>query len=203
LYMNEPIEREGLLYQEDELRRYFELPDSEPDAILSVCDTKDRGTDYCAMPIVYQYGNDYYVDEFICDNSNPEIVEARLIDVLLRHRVHFSRFESNSAGGRVAQKIQEGVKAKGGKTKITTKYTTANKETKIIVNSPWVKEHCLFKDNSIIKIDKEYKRALNFLCTYTMAGKNRNDDIPDAMAQFAEFAQSLVGNKIEVFQRPF
>ena len=203
LYMNQPIERDGQLYNEDELRRYFELPDSEPDAILSVCDTKDRGTDFCAMPIVYQYGQDFYVDEIICDNGNPEVVEARLVDALLRHKVQLSRFESNSAGGRVAQKIQEGVKEKGGRTNITTKYTTANKETKIIVNSPWVKEHCLFKDNSVIKNNKEYKKALNFLCTYTMAGKNKNDDIPDAFAQLSEFAQSLSGSKVEVFYRPF
>jgi hypothetical protein len=94
------------------------------------------------------------------------------------------------------------VKAKGGHTKITTKYTTANKETKIIVNSPWVKEHCLFKDNSVIT-DKEYKKALNFLCTYTMASKNKNDDIPDVFAQLSEFAQSLEGNKVSVFKRPF
>lgn len=202
LYMNQPIEREGLLYQEDELRRYFELPDGEPDAIISVCDTKDRGTDYCGMPIVYQYGQDFYVEKIICDNSNPEIVETRLVMALLEHKVHLSRFESNSAGGRVAQKVQEQVKAKGGHTKITTKYTTANKETKIIVNSPWVKEHCLFKDNSVIN-DKEYKRAMNFLCTYTMAGKNKNDDIPDCFAQLSEFAQSLEGNKVTVFKRPF
>ena len=202
LYMNQPIEREGLLYQEDELRRYFELPDGEPDAILSVCDTKDRGTDYCGMPIVYQYGQDFYVEQIICDNSNPEIVETRLVMALLEHKVQLSRFESNSAGGRVAQKVQEQVKSKGGRTKITTKYTTANKETKIIVNSPWVKEHCLFKDNSVIT-DKEYKKALNFLCTYTMAGKNKNDDIPDVFAQLSEFAQSLEGNKVSVFKRPF
>ena len=202
LYMNQPIEREGLLYQEDELRRYFELPDGEPDAILSVCDTKDRGTDYCGMPIVYQYGRDFYVEHIICDNSNPEIVETRLVMALLEHKVQLSRFESNSAGGRVAQKVQEQVKAKGGHTKITTKYTTANKETKIIVNSPWVKEHCLFKDNSVVT-DKEYKRALNFLCTYSMAGKNKHDDIPDVFAQLSEFAQSLEGNKVMVFQRPF
>lgn len=202
LYMNQPIEREGLLYQEDELRRYFELPDGEPDAIISICDTKDRGTDYCSMPIAYQYGQDYYIEKIICDNSNPEIVETRLVMALLEHTVQLSRFESNSAGGRVAQKVQEQVKAKGGRTKITTKYTTANKETKIIVNSPWVKEHCLFKDNSVIT-DKEYKRALNFLCTYTMAGKNKNDDIPDGFAQLSEFAQSLEGNKVTVFQRPF
>lgn len=202
LYMNQPIEREGLLYQEDELRRYFELPEGEPDAIISVCDTKDRGTDYCGMPIAYQYGQDFYIEKIICDNSNPEIVETRLVMALLEHKVHMSRFESNSAGGRVAQKVQEQVKAKGGRTKITTKYTTSNKETKIIVNSPWVKEHCLFKDNSVIT-DKEYKKALNYLCTYTMAGKNKNDDIPDAFAQLSEFAQSLEGNKVVIFQKPF
>ena len=203
LYMNQPIEREGLLYAEDELRRYFELPDGEPDAILSVCDTKDRGKDYCAMPIVYQYGNDYYVEKIICDNSNPEVVETRLVMELMAHKVHFSRFESNSAGGRVAQKVQEQIKAKGGRTKITTKYTTSNKETKIMVNSPFIKEHCLFKDDSVIGSDKEYRKAMQFLCSYTMSGKNKFDDIPDAFAQLSEFIQSLVGNKIEVFQRPF
>ena len=203
LYMNQPIEREGLLYAENELRRYFELPEGEPDAILSVCDTKDRGKDYCAMPIVYQYGNDYYVEKIVCDNSNPEVVETRLVMELIAHKVHLSRFESNSAGGRVAQKVQEQVKAKGGKTKITTKYTTTNKETKIIVNSPFIKERCLFKDDSVIGSDKEYRRAMQFLCSYTMSGKNKFDDVVDAFAQLSEFIQSLSGNKIEVFKRPF
>ena len=203
LYLNQPIEREGQLYSEDELRRYFELPDGEPDAILSVCDTKDRGKDYCAMPIAYQYGNDFYIEKIICDNSNPEVVETRLVMELIAHKVQLSRFESNSAGGRVAQKVQEQVKAKGGNTKITTKYTTSNKETKIIVNSPFVKEHCLFKDDSVIGTDKEYRRAMQFLCSYTMAGKNKNDDIPDAFAQLSEFIQSLSGSKVEIIKRPF
>lgn len=77
--MNEPIEREGLLYHEDELRRYFDLPNQEPDAILAVCDTKDRGSDYCVMPIAYQYGQDFYIEDFVCDNSNPDIVDGRLV----------------------------------------------------------------------------------------------------------------------------
>lgn len=203
LYMNQPIEREGLLYAESELRRYFELPDGEPDAILSVCDTKDKGKDYCAMPIAYQYGNDYYIEKIVCDNSNPEVVETRLVMEMLSHKVQLSRFESNSAGGRVAQKVQEQIKAKGGNTKITTKYTTSNKETKIIVNSPFIKEHCLFKDDTVIGSDKEYRKALQFLCSYTMAGKNKHDDIPDAFAQLSEFIQSLTGFKVEVFKRPF
>lgn len=203
LYMNQPIEREGQLYNEDELRRYFELPDGKPDAILFVCDTKDKGTDYCVMPICYQYGNDFYCEDVVCDNSNPEVVEARLVSKLLQHKAQMGQFESNSAGGKVAEKVQKDVKEAGGIAKITTKYTTQQKETKIIVNSPWVKDHVLFKDNSVIKKDKEYRRMLNFLCGYTMAGKNKHDDVPDAWAMFAEYVQQLEGNKVEVFRRPF
>lgn len=203
LYMNEPIEREGILYYENELRRYFELPDGEPDAIISVCDTKDKGSDYCVMPIAYKYGNDYYIEDFVCDNSNPDVVEARLVQKLLEHNVHMSRFESNSAGGKIAQKVQECVKNKGGRTKITTKYTTENKETKIIVNAGFAKEHFLFKDKTLYKDDKEYARAMKFLCGYSMAGKNKHDDVPDAIAMLVIYAESFESGKIEVFHRPF
>lgn len=203
LYMNQPIEREGLLYSEDELRRYFELPDAEPDAILAVCDPKDKGSDYCVMPVAYQYGPNFYIDAVICDNSNPKVVEPRLANLLTSRGVHMARFESNQAGGRIAENVQKMVKDAGGKTKITTKYTTANKDTKIIVNSPWVIEHCLFKDNSTIGSDKEYRRFLQFLCGYTMAGRNKYDDVPDAMAMLSEYIQSFALNKVEIVKRPF
>lgn len=203
LFMNEPVEREGQLYPEDELRRYFELPDGEPDAILSVCDTKDRGSDYCVMPIAYKYGENYYIDSVICDNSAPNIVETRLVTALVDNDVQMSQFESNAAGGKIAEKTQFGVKQLGGRTKIVTKYTTSNKETKIIVNSPWVKEHCLFKDKSVIKSDKEYSLFLRMLTGYTMAGRNKHDDVPDAMAQLALYCQSFNTGRVEVFQRPW
>jgi predicted phage terminase large subunit-like protein len=203
LYQNEPIEREGLLYHQDELRRYFELPEEDPDAIIGICDTKDKGTDYAFLPVAYVYGQNYYIDDCICDNGLPEIVDARLADILVRHKVNQCRFESNSAGGRVAEKVQQMVKDRGGITHITTKYTTANKETKIIVNSAWVKEHCLFKDESQYKRNSEYGKFINMLCSYTMAGKNKNDDTADGMAMLAEYAQSLGASKVEVFQRPW
>lgn len=203
LYLNVPVEREGLLFSENELRRYYELPDGEPDAIIAVCDTKDRGADYFFMPIAYQYGPDFFIDAVICDNGNPDIVEPRLVHILVERAVQLARFESNQAGGRIATSVQEKVKDHGGRCKITTKYTTSNKETKIIVNSPWVKEHCLFKDDSVIKNDKEYRRFLRFLCGYTMAGKNKFDDVPDGMAQLAEFIQSFALNKVEIVKRPF
>ncbi len=203
LFMNQPIEREGLLYHEDELRRYFDLPEREPDAILSICDTKDKGTDYAFLPVGYVFGDDYYIDDCVCDNGLPDVVDVRLSEILLRCKVKMCRFESNSAGGRVAEKIQKDIKEQHGITHITTKFTTSNKETKIIVNSAWVKEHCLFKDSTKYTNGSEYGKMMRFLCGYTMAGKNKHDDVPDGMAMFAEFAQSLRGNKVEVFKRTF
>lgn len=203
LYMNQPIEREGQLYPEEELRRYFELPEGNPDAVLAVCDTKDKGADYCFMPVVYQYGQDYYLEACVFDNGAPGIVEAQLVSLLLEHRVQLACFESNAAGGKVAEKVQGEVKSRNGITRITTRYTTANKETKIIVNSPWVKDHVLFKDNSVIKHDKVYRQMLTALCGYTMAGKNKHDDVPDGMAQLSEYVQSLLGNTATVFKRPY
>ena len=203
LYMNEPIEREGLVYSQDELRRYFELPKEEPDAIIGICDTKDKGTDYAFLPVAYVYGQDYYIDDCVCDNGLPDVVDARLTEILVRDKVKSCRFESNSAGRRIAEKIQEEVKKRNGITHITTKFTTANKETKIIVNSAWVKEHCLFKDPSMYTRKSDYGKMMGMLCSYTMAGKNKHDDVPDGMAMLAEYAQSLNGQKVEIFQRPW
>lgn len=203
LFQNEPIEREGILYNEDELRRYFELPENEPDAVVGVCDTKNKGTDYAFLPVAYTYGNDYYIDDCVCDNGLPDIVDARLADILVRDKVKMCRFESNNAGERIADKVNDLVKKQGGVCHITKKYTTSNKETKIIINSAWVKEHCLFKDKTKYEAKSDYGKMMRFLCGYTVAGKNKNDDVPDGMAMLAEFVQSLSGNKIEVFKRMF
>ena len=203
LYMNQPIEREGLLYAENELRRYFELPGREPDGIISICDTKDRGKDYAFMPIAYIYGKDYYIEDCICDNNLPNIVEPRLVNCLMKNKVQMARFEHNNAGGRIAKDIQEEIKKLGGITKITTKFTTSNKETKIIINSAFVKEHFLFKDNSLYKKKEDYGKMIDFLCSYTVTGKNKHDDVPDGMAMLSEYAQSFINNKVEIFSRPF
>lgn len=203
LYQNEPIEREGLLYSEDELRRYYELPDQDPDAIIAICDTKDTGKDYGFMPVAYLYGSDYYIEDCVCTNALAELTDACLAAVLLKNKVQSCRFESNSAGGRIADKVHNEVIARGGITHITKRFTTSNKETRIVVNAEWVKQHCLFKDKSRYAKKSQYGDMINMLCSYTMTGKNKHDDVPDGMAMFAEYAQSLSGQKVEVFKRPW
>lgn len=202
MFKNEPIEREGLLYHDEDFERYYELPTKEPDAILGICDTKDRGTDFCFLPIFYQYGDKYYWEDCAYDNGAIEIVDELCASVIIKHNPHSVQFESNSAGGRTADAINEKIKGKC-RTRITKKFTTQNKETKIIVNSGWVKEHVLIKDKSMYTPKSPYGKAVAALMSYTVAGKNPTDDVPDGMGMFAEYVAKPKTPSAQVINSPF
>ena len=203
LFLQEPIEREGRLYDPEELRRYSSLPEREPDSILAVCDTKEQGSDFAVMPIVYQYGRDYYVEDFICYNGKVEVIEEMIVDKLLKHKVNICRVESNRGGLIFAEHIAKRLKDAGGNTNIQTKWTQTNKETRIITRAVWVKQYCLFKYEQDYRPIKEYKDAMNLLFSYSMVGKNKHDDAADVMAMLADFCEGFASSRAQVFKRPW
>ena len=202
LYKSDPIEREGILYHPTELQRYIGgLPDREPDSILAICDTKDTGTDYNFLGVFYQYGNRYYLEDLVFKNIDPGTLDELNSDMLVKHHVQQAQFESNKEGSRTANEVERLVREKGGRCHITKKYTTQNKETKIIVNSSWVKEHVIFKDITEYDPKSDYGVMMSFLCSYTQLGKNKHDDAPDTLAMFAQFVDTLLGGEGQVMKR--
>ena len=201
LYMNIPVEREGRLYDPEELRYYFALPDVEPDSILAICDTKEQGDDYLAMPIFYQYGQDYYLEQWVCDNGKVEILMEKVVRSLVDRKVRLCRIESNRGGTLFAADVQKRLRELGGITTITTKWTQTNKESRIQVGSMFIKQHVLFRDDKVQ--NKEYRTAMNMVIGYTMAGKNKHDDTVDALAMFVDMIASSDVNTAVVMHRPF
>lgn len=208
LYKSDPIEREGILYHPDDLQRYIGgLPMGEPDSILAICDTKDTGTDYNFLGVFYQYGNRYYLEDLVFKNISPGTLDELNANMLVKHHVQQCQFESNKEGSRTANEVEKLVKEKGGRCHITKKYTTQNKETKIIVNSDWVKQHVYFKcpksedEENGYEIKSDYYEMLGFLCSYSQMGKNKHDDAPDALAMFALFVDQLLGGQAQVYKR--
>lgn len=202
LYKSDPIEREGILYHPTELQRYIGgLPERDPDSILAICDTKDTGTDYNFLGVFYQYGDRYYLEDLVFKNIDPGTLDELNSDMLVKHHVQQAQFESNKEGSRTANEVERLVKAKGGRCHITKKYTTQNKETKIIVNSSWVKEHVIFKDITEYEPKSDYGVMMSFLCSYTQLGKNKHDDAPDTLAMFAQFVDALLGGEGQVVKR--
>ena len=168
---------------------------------LAICDTKDTGTDYNFLGVFYQYGDRYYLEDLVFKNIDPGTLDELNSDMLVKHHVQQAQFESNKEGSRTANEVERLVKAKGGRCHITKKYTTQNKETKIIVNSSWVKEHVIFKDITEYEPKSDYGVMMSFLCSYTQLGKNKHDDAPDTLAMFAQFVDALLGGEGQVVKR--
>ena len=216
LYQQKPVEREGLLLPADELRRFYlekhhvpdgvsgytVFPKKEPDAIWGVCDTKDKGTDFESLPIAYQFGEDYYIPDVVFDDeTNYEILDDKTAAIIIRHQPHKVRFESNQAGGRIADNISKMIKGKA-RTIIEPKYTTSNKETKILVNSDWIKKHCLFLEPSEYQVKSDYGRFMENITSYTTRAKVPHDDGPDSLAMLAEFVSKPEARQSIIRQSP-
>ena len=203
IYQQEPIERDGTLFDPSELQYFTDLPEAEPDAIIAVCDTKEQGSDYCAMPVLYQYGDTFYINSFICDNGKVELVQERVAQRLVDERVKLCQIESNRGGTLFANTVRDKVKEKGGFTSISTKWTQSNKETRIQTNSAWAKSHFLFRDPTDPSTSKEYRTAMTQLCTYSMIGKVKHDDVADVIALTVDYILNRAGQRVQILKRPF
>lgn len=201
LYKQEAIEREGILYNEDELQYYFELPDEKPDAVIAVCDSKNLGKDNVALPIAYVYGEMMYIEDVVYNNGLPEITRPLVANKVIEHNVTRLDIELNNGGNYYAETIQSLLKEKGNKTSIRIFFSGNNKVIKIITYSDFVKSNCIFKHKSMYAPNSEYAKFMADMTTWTQNGTNPFDDAPDTMAMLAQLYQDLSGMSIKILKR--
>lgn len=186
LYKQEPIEREGLLFPEDKIRRYLNLPHGEPEIVTGQCDTKGKGTDYFVLPVLQKYGEDYYCVDCVCDNTaDYEVQYENAANVLTNNKVQECEFERNAGGDRVAMEVNKRVESKGWICNITDTPTETNKEARIFQCSNWILQHVIFKDSSSYKPNEPYGVMMSLLKRYSVSGKKQLDDVPDVFSNFA------------------
>lgn len=205
LYKQEPIEREGLLFPEEKIRRYLNLPHGEPEIITGQCDTKGKGTDFFVLPVLQKYGEDYYCVDAVCDNTaDYEMQYENVANVLVNNKVQECEFERNAGGDRVAMEVNKRVESKGWICNITDTPTETNKEARIFQCSNWILQHVIFKDPSLYKPNEPYGVMMSLLKRYSVSGKKQLDDVPDVFSNFA--LRITNGNrvaKVEAIQNPF
>lgn len=186
LYKQQPIEREGLLYTEDEIKRYSELPKGEPDEITGQCDHKGSGTDFMFMFAAYKYGDLYYIEDVVC-NRNPdyETQYQDLTNLIVRNKMQNAFFEQNAGGDRVSLEVDKRVQEQGHICNIKAIPTETNKEARIYQYANWIKQHCRFRDKSQYAPKSDYAEMMKQLFIYSVGGRNANDDVVDGLAIFA------------------
>lgn len=186
LYKQEPVEREGLLFPDDKIRRYLNLPHGEPEIITGQCDTKGKGTDYFVLPVLQKYGDDYYCVDCVCDNTaDYEKQYENAANVIVNNEVQECEFERNAGGDRVAMEVNKRVEDKGWICNITDIPTETNKEARIFQCSNWILQHVIFKDPSQYTPSEPYGVMMALLKQYSISGKKQLDDVPDVFSNFA------------------
>ena len=205
LYKQEPIEREGLLFPDDKIRRYLNLPHGEPEIITAQCDTKGKGTDYFVLPVLQKYGEDYYCVDCVCDNTADYEAQYRnAAGVLVNNKVQECEFERNAGGDRVAMEVNKRVESVGWICNITDTPTETNKEARIFQCSNWILQHVIFKDPSLYKPNEPYGVMMSLLKQYSVSGKKQLDDVPDVFSNFAlRMAKGNNVAKVEAAINPF
>lgn len=205
LYKQEPIEREGLLFPDDKIRRYLHLPHGEPEMITAQCDTKGKGTDYFVLPVLQKYGEDYYCVDCVCDNTaDYEMQYENASNAIVNNEVQECEFERNAGGDRVAMEVNKRVEQKGWICNITDVPTETNKEARIFQCSNWILQHVIFKDSSLYKPNEPYGVMMSLLKQYSVSGKKQLDDVPDVFSNFAiRMTKGSRVAKAEAIHNPF
>lgn len=205
LYKQEPIEREGLVFPDDKIRRYLNLPHGDPEIITAQCDTKGKGTDYFVLPILQKYGDDYYCVDCVCDNTaDYEMQYENAANAIVNNGVQECEFERNAGGDRVAMEVNKRVEAKGWICNITDTPTETNKEARIFQCSNWILQHIIFKDQSLYTPKEPYGVMMSLLKRYSVSGKKQLDDVPDVFSNFAvRITKGARTAKVEAAINPF
>lgn len=189
LYKQDPIEREGLLYPENKIMRYKELPKTRIKRITGQCDTKSSGTDFYVFPCLVEfegYEGTYYCTDTICNNSaDYEKQYENSANLIVDNEIQDCDFEANQGGDRVANEVRKRVEEKGWLCNISDTPTETNKEARIFQCSSWVLQHIVFKDRSLYEPKSDYAEMMSWLLKYSVSGKNLHDDVPDVFSNFA------------------
>lgn len=190
-YMQKPIDVKGLLFPKSEIKR-FKLSDiagQSPDGVIGACDVADQGDDDLSAPFGKVHGNKVFITNIVFTKDPVEITEATLSQMIIDTSCDRIRIESNN-GGRI---FSNSVKRILGKSKcdVQSRMTTANKQTRILMKSGYVKANFYFLDETEYAKGSDYDRFMKSLTAYKKEGGNKHDDAPDSATILAEFIDNL------------
>ena len=202
LYMNQPVEREGLLFPADELR-YFNgvLPDGEPDRKLMVMDIAWGGGDFTACPIAYVYGDAVFVPDLVFNNGDKTVTRPEVVGKIIQHKINVVRGEANNGGDEYCDVVDSQLRQQGYHCSVRSQRAPSgqSKLSRIIQYAPDIKRFYFLDEKHQ---SKEYKAFMEQVTMFTQLGKVPHDDAPDSLAQLADELYNGI-SKIEPVKRPF
>ena len=196
-YLMRPIERDGLVFNKDNLSFYNELPGETPDRIIAYADVSHGGDDYFSMPIGYVYGNEVYIEDVLFKHKfgGDDYIRPLVKNKLINYGVVRCGVEKNNGGDYFATLMQQDLKDVNYRCNITTHNAPTNKSKldRILACQNEIKGiatenntyRIYFKNPDSIKGNKDYLDAMQNLYSWNQnpsAQNKQHDDFPDSLA---------------------
>lgn len=196
-YLMKPIERDGLLFNKDNISFYNELPGNNPDRIVAYADVSHGGEDYFSMPIGYVYGNEVYIEKVLFRNKfgGDDYIRPLVRDFIKNNNISRCGVEKNNGGDYFSTLMGNDLRDVGYHCNITTHNAPTNKSKldRILACQNEIKGvasetntyRIYFKNPELIKGDKDYMEALHNLYSWNQSPNMQNkqhDDFPDSLA---------------------
>ena len=204
-YQGEPIERDGAVFNPDDLRYYNGvLPDGvDPDRVFMAVDPAWGGGDFVAGPVIYQYGEDLYVADVVYDNGDKRVTQPLIVSKVKEHNVQALYIEAVKTTASYVQEVDVMLRENGVRINMqsTTKhYTGTGKEQRIFDKAPDIRERMVFLESG--KRSKAYEMFMQNVFSFSIGRKNKNDDAPDSLV--IALSMAIFGSaKVQIIRRPF
>lgn len=194
LIQQNPIERLGILFDENELKKFITEPDYGLQRRIAAVDVAWGGGDSLSMPICSEYDNhDIYLTDVVFSKGKKEETIPMVVNAIIHYQISCCYFEANNGGDMYAEKVKEELKAKGYRCNIMWGKvpTTKSKLDRILACQGAIKGSAssdyrlLVKERKEIKNNKMYNDFLDELTRFNqspeMQGK-QHDDAPDSLS---------------------
>ena len=203
-YQGEPIERDGAVFNHDDLRYYNGvLPDADPDRVFIVIDPAYGGGDFTAGPVVYQYGDDLYIADVVYNNGDKRTTQPLIVSKVKKYGVQALFIEATKMTKGYVSEIDDALKKANIRINVqstTRHFTGTGKEQRIFDKAPEIRERMVFLESG--KRSKEYELFMQNVFSFAIGKKNTHDDAPDSLAM--TLVMAIFGNsRIEIMKRPF
>lgn len=212
LIQQEPIEREGILFFENEFKKFDLSNYAKKEGYartVAACDVAWGGEDHLSMPIVdeYENGDCPLVKWYFVQGTKEETIPM-VVQYIITYGVSYICFEANNGGDMYADEVKRLLKEKGyNECYVTSKKSPTNKTKtdRILAQQGFIKGadsseyRLIVPTRESIKEDKMFNEALNEVFKFNQSSaknvrKKQHDDAPDSISMLGSNVLGAKGN---------
>jgi predicted phage terminase large subunit-like protein len=193
-YQQNPIESEGLLFPEGELKFAPEYDIANAEYKLLQIDPADEGSDDFAGGTFLVFNDKIVLHDVIYTKDTTEITEPLCVENIRNHKPNMVNVEGNGGWAQFGKNLRKQAAEISPNTPVKIYSSITNKNTRILAQAAFIKNRIYFRQD--YKKFPMYAAFMRNFTGYLKEGTSHHDDAPDMCAGAAKFFRTY----LEIFR---